>query len=150
MTVASAATHITSAMSSKKLCVTKSVGSRAPNTMNFCRLSLAHAESRVGYVEVYIKTKNEVLAPRQKIGLLPMSALGQELPRLTQSGVSALPPKAATDVTDPRVRFVPKGDIARIRNPSGGRHTELKDDRGAIYLRDPTGVGGTVGPVLPP
>jgi hypothetical protein len=70
MTVASAATHITSAMSSKKLCVTKSVGSRAPNMMNFCRLSLAHAESRVGYVEVYIKTKNEVRAPRQKIGLL--------------------------------------------------------------------------------
>src|SRR5262249_11937680 len=31
MTAASAAMHITSAISSKKLCVTKSVGSRAPN-----------------------------------------------------------------------------------------------------------------------
>ena len=40
-----------------------------------------------------------------------MSALGQKLPRLTQSGVSALPPKAAADVTDPRVRFGPKADI---------------------------------------
>jgi hypothetical protein len=36
-----------------------------------------------------------------------MSALGQKLPRLTQSEVSALPPKAAADVTDPRVRFGP-------------------------------------------
>src|ERR1700720_4826342 len=94
MTVASAATHITSAMSSKKLCVTKSVGSRAPNTMNFCRLSLAHAESRVGYVGVYIKTKNEVLAPRQKIGLLPMSALGQKQTLDCRPLMSAITPKA--------------------------------------------------------
>ena len=45
-----------------------------------------------------------------------MSALGQKLPRLTQSGVSALPPKAAADVTDRRVRFGPKAAVSRCSN----------------------------------
>jgi hypothetical protein len=40
-----------------------------------------------------------------------MSALGQKLPRRGQSGMSALPPKAAAAVTDRRVRFGPKADI---------------------------------------
>src|SRR6516225_8189263 len=56
MTAASAAIHITSAMSSKKLCVTKSVGSRAPNMMGFCRLSFARGLRQIR--EVYIKSKN--------------------------------------------------------------------------------------------
>jgi hypothetical protein len=32
------------------------------------------------------------------LNVWPMSALGQKLPRLTQSGMSALPPKAAAAV----------------------------------------------------
>jgi hypothetical protein len=40
-----------------------------------------------------------------------MSALGQQLPRRGQIGMSALPPKAAAAVADRRVRFGPNGDI---------------------------------------
>ena len=67
--------HITSAMSSKKLCVTKSVGSRAPDMMNLCRLSLARAA--LGSVEVYIKSKNEDCACAALRLALLMSALCQ-------------------------------------------------------------------------
>ena len=122
MTVASAATHITSAMSSKKLCVTKSVGSRAPNMMNFCRLSLAHAESRVGYVEVYIKTKNEVLAPRQKIGLLPMSAS-----LIGRLGSSTFRPSAAA------VSMSLTGSCFSSESAPGPFHHGIRGRGGTIY-----------------
>jgi hypothetical protein len=52
-----------------------------------------------------------------------MSALGQKLPRRGQSGVSALPPKAAATVADQRVRFGPQADLPSA--PDGLRSTSL-------------------------
>jgi len=50
-------------------------------------------------------------------GAQAMSALGHQLPRRGQSGVSALPPKAAAAVSRRRVRCGPKGDFRPIRSP---------------------------------
>ena len=55
-----------------------------------------------------------------------MSALGQKLPRLTQSGVSALPPKAAAEITDWRVRFVPEADSCTAAKTNSIDHLILR------------------------
>jgi hypothetical protein len=44
-----------------------------------------------------------------------MSALGQKQTFAMQNGMSALPPKADIYQVTPNVRFVPKADIAKVK-----------------------------------
>src|SRR6516162_8510226 len=78
MTAANAATHITSAMSSKKFCVTISVCSRAPNTANSpspqlrrhrglgrTRRIISNSNAKIGCpCPLWVKSRHDALKPR--------------------------------------------------------------------------------------